>query len=58
MSAARSITIVGMSVIFFYALIKILNFYGVDSNVYSAYLFFYASLVLSMFILPNSDPTI
>jgi len=58
MSAARSITIIGMAVIFFYALIKILNFYGVDSNVYSAYLFFYGSLVLSMFILPNSDPTI
>jgi len=58
MSAGANITIIGMSIIFFYALIKILNFYGIGSNVYGVYLFFYASIILSMFVLPNSESTI
>jgi len=58
MSAGANITIIGMSIIFFYALIKILNFYGIGSNVYGVYLFFYASIILSMFVLPNSEPTL
>lgn len=58
MSAARIITIIGIAIIFFYALIQILNFYGIGSNTYRYYLVFYASIVLSILILPNSDPTL
>ena len=58
MSAARIITIIGMAIIFFYALIQLLNFYGVDYNAYWNYLVFYASIVLSILVLPNSEPTL
>jgi hypothetical protein len=56
MTAARIITIIGLSIIFFYTIIQILNFYGVGSNVYGTYLLFYASMILTMLVLPNSDP--
>jgi hypothetical protein len=58
MSAGANITIIGMSIIFFYALVKVLKFYGVDSNDYGFYLFFYASIILSIFVLPNSEPSV
>ena len=58
MSTSTIITVIGLSVIFFYAIIKILNFYGFDSSVYGTYLFFYATIVLTTLILPNSAPEI
>jgi hypothetical protein len=58
MSSSTIITITGLSLIFFYTIIKILNFYGIDSSVYGTYLMFYAALVLSIVVLPNSDPEV
>jgi len=58
MTAGKSITIIGCTIIFFYAIIQILKFYGVDSSVYGTYLMFYTSLVLSVFVLPNGEPTL
>jgi uncharacterized membrane protein len=58
MSAARIITIIGLTIIFFYTIIQILKFYGVSSSVYGTYLLFYATMILSILILPNSDPVL
>jgi hypothetical protein len=58
MSTSTTITIVGLSIIFFYAIIKILNFYGFDSSYYGTYLFFYATIVLTTLVLPSSAPEI
>jgi hypothetical protein len=58
MSAARIITIIGLTIIFFYTIIQILKFYGVSASVYGTYLLFYATMILSILILPNSNPTL
>jgi hypothetical protein len=58
MSAGKVITLIGFTIIFFYALIQIFNFYGIGANVYCAYLFFYVTIALSILILPNSEPTL
>lgn len=52
------ITLVGFSIIFFYSLIKILDFYGVGQEVYGAYVLFYAFIILSIIILPNDNSKI
>jgi hypothetical protein len=54
----KVITIIGFSFIFFYAIIQILKFYGVGVSSYGPYLLFYASIVLSILILPNSEPVL
>lgn len=58
MSTARTVTIIGFSIIFFYAIIQIFNFYNIEIRVYSTYLFFYALLMLTIIILPNSYSSI
>ena len=57
MSSAESITIIGFSIIFFYAIIQICKFYNIETNVYSPYLFFYVSIVLTMLVIPSSVPS-
>jgi hypothetical protein len=52
------ITITGTSLLFFYCLIKILTYYGVDMSSYGVYVTFYLFIGLSMLILPNSYPKI
>jgi hypothetical protein len=52
----NKITLLGISVIFFYCLIQILQFYGIGSDVYGVYLYFYILIILSIFILPNDYP--
>ena len=50
----NTITLVGLSIIFFYSLTQILNFYGVDQSVYGVYILFYIFIILCILILPNS----
>jgi hypothetical protein len=52
----NKITLLGLSVIFFYALIQILQFYGIGPEVYSMYMYFYIFIIISIFILPNDYP--
>jgi hypothetical protein len=52
----NKITILGVSVIFFYSLIQILKFYGVDPEIYNIYIYFYVFIIISIFILPNDYP--
>ncbi len=54
----NNITIIGISTIIFYSLIQILKFYSVGEEVYGYYLLFYAFMILSVMILPNSNPKI
>jgi len=58
MSSSAIITIIGLSIIFFYAIVKILNFYGFSFDVYGIYIIFYSLMVLSVLILPNSEPEV
>jgi len=52
------ITIIGLSVIFFYSITQVLNFYGVGQDVYGVYILFYIFLILCILILPNDNPKV
>ena len=54
--ANNNITLLGISLIFFYSISQILKFYGVGEEVYGYYLIFYAFMLLSILILPNEYP--
>ena len=56
--AISNITLLGVSLIFFYTISKILNFYGVGEEVYGYYLIFYAFMLVSILILPNEYPKV
>lgn len=56
--AISNITLLGVSLIFFYSISKILNFYGVGEEVYGYYLIFYAFMLVSILILPNEYPKV
>jgi len=49
------VTLIGLSVLFFYCLTKILDFYGVDKSSYQTYLIFYIFLALCILALPKND---
>ena len=52
----NKITLLGLSVIFFYSLIQILQFYGISAEAYNIYIYFYVFILISIFILPNDYP--
>lgn len=52
----NSITLIGLSIIFFYSLTQILNFYGVGEDVYGVYILFYIFIIISILVLPNNYP--
>ena len=52
----NSITLIGLSIIFFYSLSQILNFYGVGEDVYGVYILFYIFIIISILVLPNDYP--
>jgi len=54
--AINNITLLGVSLIFFYTISQILKFYGVGEEVYGYYFIFYAFMLLSILILPNEYP--
>jgi len=56
--AINNITLLGISLIFFYSLTQILKFYGVGEEVYGYYLIFYAFMLFSILILPNGYPKV
>lgn len=53
---SSTITTIGISLLFLYALIKILGFFGVSSDVYGIYLVFILFVILCILVLPNSIP--
>ena len=52
----KLVTTIGITVILFYSITQVLNFYGVGVEVYGYYLAFYIFLIVSYFILPTSYP--
>ena len=56
--AINNITLLGISLIFFYSVSQILKFYGVGEEVYGYYLIFYAFIILSILIFPNEYPKV
>lgn len=50
------ITLIGLSIVFFYSLTQILQFYGVGEDAYGVYILFYIFIVISIIILPNQYP--
>jgi len=52
----NAITLIGISVIFFYSLTQILKFYGVGEDVYGIYILFYIFIIISLLVLPNDNP--
>lgn len=54
----NTITLIGLSAIFFYSIIQILKFYGVTEDVYGVYLLFYIFIILCILILPNNYPKV
>ena len=58
MKLSQIITIIGISILFFYSLVQICNFYGISLSVYAPYMLFYIFIIISMVILPTSYPKI
>jgi hypothetical protein len=56
-SIGGKITLLFVLFIIYYSLNQIFSFYGVSSDVYDVYYFFYAFLIISFFILPDDPPT-
>lgn len=52
----NAITLIGISIIFFYSLTQILKFYGVGEDVYGVYVLFYIFIIVSILVLPNEYP--
>jgi hypothetical protein len=52
----NAITLIGLSIVFFYSLTQILKFYGVGEDVYGIYLLFYIFIIICILILPNENP--
>ena len=50
------ITLIGLSIIFFYSLTQILNFYGIDLSSYGVYVLFYFFIIFCILVLPNEYP--
>lgn len=50
------ITLVGLSVIFFYSIIQILKFYGVSAEAYLPYILFYIFIIICIIVLPHDYP--
>lgn len=52
------ITLIGLSIVFFYSLTQILNFYGLSEDVYGVYVLFYIFIIMCILILPNDYPKV
>ena len=52
------VTLIGISIILFYILIQIFNFYGITEDIYGIYILFYIFIILCILILPNDYPKI
>jgi ABC-type transport system involved in multi-copper enzyme maturation permease subunit len=58
MKTGTTITILGISALILYGIIQLLSFYGANPSQYGIYLTFYLFLLLSVFVLPNKEPTV
>jgi len=52
------VTLIGLSIIIFYSLTQVLNFYGIGEDVYGVYILFYIFIILCILVLPNDNPKV
>jgi hypothetical protein len=52
----NAITLIGLSIVFFYSITQILKFYGVGEDIYGVYILFYIFIIISILVLPNDYP--
>jgi hypothetical protein len=52
----NKITLFGLSIIFLYSLIQICKFYGIETESFKIYIYFYVFILISTLILPNENP--
>ena len=53
MKLSNIITILGITLVIFYSIIQILNFYGISISSYGIYLVFFVFMLISYVILHN-----
>lgn len=58
MKLSNIITLLGISIIFFYCIVQILNFYGLSISAYGVYLMFFMFMMSTYIILPHQYPTL
>jgi hypothetical protein len=58
MTLSESITFFGVSLILYYCITKILNFYGISQEAYGVYVLFYALIMIFILILPGDYPQV
>jgi hypothetical protein len=46
------VTMIGLTLIFFYSVSKVLKFYGIDESVYGVYMLFYIFLAICILVMP------
>ena len=54
MKASSIISILGIALLLFYGITRILEFYGIGINVYGSYVAFYIFIMISIFVLPHN----
>jgi hypothetical protein len=54
MKASSIISILGIALLLFYGITRILEFYGIGINVYGSYIAFYIFILISMLVLPHN----
>ena len=52
----NAITLIGLSIVFFYSLTQILKFYVVSEDAYGIYILFYIFIIICILVLPNDNP--
>ena len=58
MTLSELITYLGVSLILYYSLTRILNFYGIGQGVYGVYVLFYVLIMICILILPSNYPEV
>jgi hypothetical protein len=58
MTLSELITYLGVSLILYYSLTRILNFYGIGQDVYGVYVLFYVLIMICILILPSNYPEV
>jgi hypothetical protein len=58
MTLSELITYLGVSLILYYSLTRILNFYGIGQDVYGIYVLFYVLIMICILILPSNYPEV
>jgi hypothetical protein len=54
MKASSIISMLGIALLLFYGITRILEFYGIGINVYGSYVAFYIFILISILVLPNN----